>query len=159
RSLAGLLFICLAPDPPADFDDMAAVMEPYLAPHDLCNCKIAKEIDLIEPGNWKLTMENNRECYHCLGNHPELVVPLFEYGFGFAPDSADESRREGIARYEALVTKMHAEWEARGLPSREVEHLDDRITGFRAQRLPIDGAGESQTMDTRAACKRLLGNF
>src|SRR5262249_389030 len=117
RSLAGLLFICLAPDPPADFDDMAAVMEPYLAPHDLCNCKIAKEIDLIEPGNWKLTMENNRECYHCLGNHPELVVPLFEYGFGFAPDSADESRREGIARYEALVTKMHAEWEARGLPS------------------------------------------
>ena len=33
-------------------------------------------------------MENNRECYHCSANHPELTVPLFAYGFGFAPEDA-----------------------------------------------------------------------
>jgi Rieske 2Fe-2S family protein len=159
RSLAGLLFICLAQEPPADFDDMARVMDPYIAQHEIPSCKIAKEMDLIEPGNWKLTMENNRECYHCVGSHPELIVPLFEYGFGFAPDATDANRREQIDRYQCLVTDLHARWEADGLPSREVDHLDDRVTGFRTQRLPIDGCGESETIDTRIASQRLLGNF
>ena len=27
---------------------------------------------IIEKGNWKLVIENNRECYHCAGAHPEL---------------------------------------------------------------------------------------
>ena len=31
----GLIFICLAEEPPADFDEMAARMEPYIAPHDV----------------------------------------------------------------------------------------------------------------------------
>ena len=33
------------------------------------------------------------------------------------------------------------------------------ITAFRAERLPLDGEGESHTLDTKAACKRLLGAF
>ena len=41
----------------------------YLLPHHLNDCKIAAQIDIIEEGNWKLTMENNRECYHCAANH------------------------------------------------------------------------------------------
>jgi Rieske 2Fe-2S family protein len=69
RSLAGLVYICLAPEPPADFDEVAARMTPYLAPHGLANCKVAAQVDLVEHGNWKLTMENNRECYHCMSNH------------------------------------------------------------------------------------------
>src|SRR5919202_3884923 len=41
KNLAGLLFVCLADDPPSDFDDMARVMEPYIAPHDVKNTKVA----------------------------------------------------------------------------------------------------------------------
>jgi glycine betaine catabolism A len=159
RSLEGLLFVCLAETPPADFDDMARVMAPYIAPHEVRNTKIAHQEDLIEPGNWKLTMENNRECYHCAGNHPELTVPLFAYGFGYAPQELDELDREHAERYACMVTDRHAEWEAAGLPSRLVEHLDDRITGFRTERLPLDGSGESHTIDTKAACRKLLGNL
>ncbi|SEQ66901.1 Rieske 2Fe-2S family protein [Faunimonas pinastri] len=159
RSLEGLLFICLADEPPADFEDMAATMAPYLAPHDLRNCKVAYESDLIERGNWKLTMENNRECYHCAGNHPELTVPLFAYGFGFSPEQLDEQDREQAARYSCLVDDSSLEWEKEGIPSREIDHLDDRATGFRTQRLPLDGAGEAHTMDTKAACRKLLGKF
>ena len=29
---------------------------------------------LVEKANWKLVMENARECYHCAVNHPELSV-------------------------------------------------------------------------------------
>ncbi|MFA5121747.1 SRPBCC family protein [Zavarzinia sp.] len=159
RSLAGLLFVCLADDPPDDFDAVAKVMTPYLAPHDLPNCRVAFQSDLIEKGNWKITMENNRECYHCAGNHPELTIPLFAYGFGFAPEEADETELVQAARYEQMVCDLGREWEAGGLPSGVVEHLDDMVTGFRTQRLPIDGSGQSQTMDTKVACRRLLGQF
>ncbi len=159
RSVAGLLFICLADDPPADIDDLQAAMTPYLAPHDIASTRIAHEVDLIERGNWKLTMENNRECYHCAGNHPELTVPLFAYGFGFSPERLDEASRHEAERYAALVQSSHTEWEARGLPSREIEHLEDRISGFRTERLPIDQHGESQTIDTRSACRLLLGTL
>src|SRR6266480_2331534 len=35
KTLAGLVFVCLADEPPDDFDDMAQRMTPYLAPHGL----------------------------------------------------------------------------------------------------------------------------
>lgn len=159
RSLEGLLFICLADEPPADFDEMAAAMGPYLAPHDIRNSKVAFQHDLIEPGNWKLTMENNRECYHCGANHPELTVPLFAYGFGFAPEELDEAERAQATRYGCLVDNSHAEWEKAGIPSRMLEHLDDMVTGYRTERLPLDGDGESHTMDTKAACRIPMGKF
>lgn len=158
RSVGGLIFICLAEEAPDDIDRMAAAIEPYILPHDLKNCKIAKTVDLIEKGNWKLTMENNRECYHCVSNHPELTIPLFEYGFGFAPDGTNPKRMEHAAKYEALVQSCHTGWEAAGFPSREVDRLTD-TTGFRAERLPLDGAGEAHTKDTRSASKKLLGSI
>lgn len=158
RSVGGLIFICLAEEAPDDIDRMAAAIEPYILPHDLKNCKIAKTVDLIEKGNWKLTMENNRECYHCVSNHPELTIPLFEYGFGFAPDGTNPKRMEHAAKYDALVQSCHTSWEAAGFPSREVERLTD-TTGFRAERLPLDGAGEAHTKDTRSASKKLLGSI
>jgi Rieske 2Fe-2S family protein len=159
RSLEGLLFICLSDDPPADFDHMAGVMGPYIAPHHVRDTRIAFQSDIVEQGNWKFVMENNRECYHCSGNHPELTVPLFAYGFGFAPEELDETERANAERYACMLKDKHTEWEADGLPSREVEHLDDMITGFRTERLPLDGEGESHTIDTKAACRRLLGGL
>ncbi len=159
RSVAGLLFVCLADEPPADIDAMAAAIEPYVLPHRIAETRVAKQIDIVEHGNWKLTMENNRECYHCAANHPELTVPLFAYGFGFAPESLDENELALAARYDGMVDDLHARWEAAGLPSRRLEQLHGRATGYRVERLPLDRAGESHTRDTRVACRRLLGGF
>ncbi len=156
RSMAGLIFICLAEEPPEDFEQMAAEMTPYLAPHQLAQCKVAAQVDLVEDCNWKLTMENNRECYHCVGNHPELTISLYEFGFGYQPN---EENRAGMQRFQDIMASSHARWEAMGLPSREIDTLDDRVTGFRAQRLPIDRSGQSQTMNAEVACKKLLGGF
>lgn len=159
KSLEGFLFVCLSEDPPDDFDTMAAAMTPYLAPHGLRDTKVAFEMDIVEPGNWKITMENNRECYHCAVNHPELTVPLFAYGFGFAPEQLDPAGRVQADRYACLLDDSHSGWEASGFPSRTLEHLDDRATGFRTQRLPLDGAGESHTLSTEVACRKLLGSL
>jgi len=157
RSLAGLLFVCLAETPPADFDAMAEALTPYIAPHDIAHCKVAHTEDIIEPGNWKLTMENNRECYHCSAAHPELTRSIFAEGFGFAPVGATAEAQ--AARFHDMVGTLHADWEQIGVPSREVDHLADRVTGFRTERLPLEDAGESETLDTRVACKRLLGDL
>ncbi|WP_157271240.1 aromatic ring-hydroxylating oxygenase subunit alpha [Azohydromonas aeria] len=156
RELEGLIFICLADEPPADFEEVAERMRPYLAPHRLQDCKVAAQVDIIEEGNWKLTMENNRECYHCVGNHPELTISLYEHGFGAQPGPQNA---EGIERFEQIVRDSQCRWEAMGLPSARLEELDTRVTGFRTQRLPLDRAGESQTMSTQVACKKLLGGF
>jgi Rieske 2Fe-2S family protein len=159
RSTEGLLFVCLADVPPADIDEMACVMAPRLAPHELRNTKVARQTDLIEEGNWKLTMENNRECYHCAGNHPELSASYSKFSVGFAPDPGDEAEVAAAAAYAAEEERLLAEWEARGLPSLPIEVMTGRPTGFRTQRLVIDGAGESHTADTKIACRRLLGNL
>ena len=155
-NIAGLIFICLAENPPADFEQMRREMEPYILPHRISDCKVAYEEDLIENGNWKFTMENNRECYHCKGNHPELTISLYEFGFGYqpSPENADDVRA-----FQELTKKEHTRWEACGLPSVELEFLDSRVTAFRTQRLPLDKAGESQTLDSKVACKKLLGNL
>lgn len=155
RNMAGLLFICLADNPPADFDVMAETMTPYIAPHKIDDCKVAVQVDIIEQGNWKLTLENNRECYHCTGNHPELTVSLFAYSYGFAPKA---ETAEGLRQYDEMVADRHQHWESCGLPSTEVERLSD-VTGFRTMRMPLDRAGQSQTLDTKAACKKLLADF
>ena len=71
ETVAGYVFICLA-DQPADFEPMRKEVESYMAPHRIWEAKVAHESTIIEKGNWKLVWENNRECYHCAANHPEL---------------------------------------------------------------------------------------
>lgn len=157
RSVGGLLYVCLAAEPPADFDSFAAEMEPRLAPFDLRNAKVVKELDLIEEGNWKLTMENNRECYHCAGNHPELGLSFNKYAVGFVPDADDLEGQAEAAAYAADVERQVQAWEANGFISRPFEELTGRPTGFRTERIVLGGEGESQTMDTKIACKKLMG--
>lgn len=157
RSLAGLLFICLADEPPLDFDDMAAQVGPYLAPHGLRDCKVAAQIDLVEHGNWKLTIENNRECYHC-GGHPELLRSLFHF-FGYSAADVTPAQQDDYERFQRMQAEFERIWDGAGLPWRTIEDLHGRPTGFRTERLALDGPGESYTMDARQASRRLVGGF
>jgi Rieske 2Fe-2S family protein len=159
RSIGGVLYICLSETPPDDIDGLARIMEERLAPYDLANAKVAFETDLVEHGNWKLTMENNRECYHCTANHPELCVSFVHYDFGFDPEVlSPEDAEEARAHAERYAAKS-ATWEAQGFPSAAVEQGPGHATNFRTQRLIIAGPGESQTPDGHAACRRLLGTM
>jgi Rieske 2Fe-2S family protein len=138
ESLSGLIFICLDPNAPDDFAVMREQVEPYLRPHQIRDCKVAAQIDIIEDCNWKLTMENNRECYHCAVNHPELTVSLFEFGFGYQPSPANA---EQMAHFDRISAERCQEWEAAGLPSAELEALDGCVTGYRTAAAAGPGRG------------------
>jgi glycine betaine catabolism A len=158
RVLSGLVFVCLADEPPDDFDDMAVKLSGYLDPHGLARTKIAKQVDLVEAGNWKLAIENNRECFHC-GGHPELLRSLFHFIGDFSPDSLSTEERESFSRYGAARERALRSWERAGLPWERLEALLGRATAFRTERLVLEGSGESMTLDSKAACRRLLGSF
>jgi Rieske 2Fe-2S family protein len=146
RTVAGLVF-----------DEVAARIEPYLAPHNLAKAKVATQIDLVENGNWKLTMENNRECYHCVG-HPELQACYFPI-YGYQEQDIPPALRPAYERFQRADAEARKTYDSLGLPYAEIEELDTRPTGFRIQREPLDLAGESYTPDGTAACKRLLADF
>ncbi|WP_020667694.1 aromatic ring-hydroxylating oxygenase subunit alpha [Amycolatopsis nigrescens] len=157
RGVGGLVFVCLAEQPPADLVEVAARIEPYLLPHRLREAKVAAQVDLVEDANWKLTMENNRECYHCDG-HPELVRSFFPT-YGYTEGNLPPSLRPAYQRYLLADADMRATYERLGLPYRTVEELDTRPTGFRIEREALDLAGESFTPDGKAACRRLLADL
>ena len=139
RVVGGTVYVCLADEPP-DFAPYAAAMAAQLAPHNLHGAKVAFASDLVERGNWKLVMENSRECYHCATAHRELMHSLLDI-YDFAdPGNAD------------AITRHWAAWDAAGLPSGVADGPD-----YRAAQLPLTNDARSITMDGRLACTKPLG--
>lgn len=159
RSVAGLIFICLAEEPPADFDDLADQVTPYLAPHQLEHTKVAAQEDLIESGNWKLVMENNRECYHCENGHPELICTFFPT-WGYTDlEQIPERLLPSHARYLRAEADLERACRERDMAYAAAGELSGRVSAFRIQREALDGAGESYTRDGAAASRKLLADF
>ncbi|MDQ0314388.1 aromatic ring-hydroxylating oxygenase subunit alpha [Amorphus orientalis] len=143
ESVGGYVFISLA-DTPADFGPTRDMIEPYLAPHNLADTKVAHETTIIEKGNWKLVWENNRECYHCAGNHPELCKTYPEApGVTGVSGGADDPE----------IAAHWAHCEALGLPSafRMADDGHSRIT-----RMPLLRDAVSYTMSGRPAVSKPL---
>ncbi len=129
----GLIFICLAEedDPEVtEFEALAKDLEPYIGRHRLESAKIAARKQYPTPGNWKLAVENFRECYHCASAHPEYTS-VNAYVVDGERDAEARSR---------VVETWAAEWEARGFVTRGTaswgDHRDDRQP-YGAFRQPI----------------------
>ncbi len=140
--VAGYVFVCVADETP-DFAAFRAVAEPYLAPHRLDDAKVARQTTIVERGNWKLTMENNRECYHCSAGHPELCRTF--------PDTPTYVAVEAMERDPAILDHRRR-CEAAGLPSRYAIAEDGT---WRVMRMPLEREAESFTMDGRPAVRGL----
>ncbi len=147
ETVEGLVFVNLSPGSPPSIEPFRRDVAVYMSPHDLEHCKVAHQTDSIERGNWKLVMENNRECYHCNSNHPELLRTLSEY------DAADDPRIDPA--FADRLTEKGAQWDALGLPNRPANDPHKR---FRAVRLPF-AHGVSMTIDGKEGCKRLMGSI
>lgn len=159
RSVGGILMACLAENAPEDIEELVAAMVPRLAPHDLRNARIAHETTIVEEGNWKLSVDNNRECYHCAGSHPELSHSITPLDIGFDPDEISEEELREWKEHNQRNAVEAQRWEECGYPSALVEAMSGRATIFRSQRFSIADAGESHTIDTRVACRKLLGDI
>lgn len=145
--LGGLIYICLA-DVPPPVADLAKAAISYLAPSKLAEAKVAYSSTIIEKGNWKLVMENNRECYHCGGSHPSLCRSY-----------SDDPRRTAIDGPDAANPEILDHWrrcEAAGLPSRFIAAPDLQ---WRLMRMPLLDGAESFTMSTKAAVAKRMGSL
>jgi Rieske 2Fe-2S family protein len=141
----GYVFISFAEDPP-DFEPFRRDVEPYILPHQLENTKVAHTQTLFERANWKLVIENNRECFHCAGSHPELMQIISEF------DNPGDPRVK--PEFKALVERKTADWAELGLPF--AHRQGDR---YRVVRMPFTGGKASMTLDGRPACTKLLGEL
>lgn len=155
KVIGGLIYVCLNSPAPGDIETVSNLLTPYLAPYEVAKTKIACQKDIIEACNWKLVIENNRECLHCETNHPELLVPLYSSGFGkgFDKDHIQPSEQA----FQETLREKEREWEGLGLPYELIEFPDD--LWFRTVRLPLANQCLSHTLKPEHACKKLLGNF
>ncbi|MFZ4962854.1 aromatic ring-hydroxylating dioxygenase subunit alpha [Pseudomonas gingeri] len=142
----GYIFINFA-DEPSDFEPFRQDVEPYLLPHGLDDAKVACTQTLVEKANWKLVIENNRECYHCVGSHPELMHIITEF------DDPNDPRMR--PEYKALVERKAADWDRLGIAHAHTQGNDR----YRAVRLPFTDGRVSMTADGKPGCSRLLGDL
>ncbi|MCC8931113.1 aromatic ring-hydroxylating oxygenase subunit alpha [Rhizobium sp. 'Codium 1'] len=145
ESVGGYIFICLANEP-ADFAPVRASIEPYMKPHRLSEAKVAHRSTIIEKGNWKLVWENNRECYHCAGNHPELCRTY--------PEAPTATGVQG-AGDDPVIAEHWQRCEAAGLPS---AFNMDPSGQFRTARMPLIQDAESYTLSGKRAVRRPLSD-
>ncbi len=146
KTAGGYIFISLAENPPA-IDDFLATLAHYMEPYDMENAKVAVQSTLLEKANWKLVIENNRECYHCNGSHPELLNTLLEW------DDVNDPR--ATQSFKDHVAESAAKWEAEKIPFAHASFgLRNRIV-----RMPLLKGTVSMTLDGKLGCRKLMGRI
>ncbi|MFS4438380.1 aromatic ring-hydroxylating oxygenase subunit alpha [Paracoccaceae bacterium GXU_MW_L88] len=143
---SGIVFICLADDAP-DFKPLQEMAEKYAGPHDMPNLKVAATRSIVENGNWKLVMENNRECYHCAGSHPALCRV-----FPDDPELVGSFEGTSVAAANEHVERC----EANGLPSKFYMEPGGQ---WRFVRIPFVGDAVSYTLEGTPAVSKRLGKI
>ncbi len=139
ESLEGAIYVCLAETPPP-FEEFRARFGPLLAPHRLGEARLAFESTLVEQANWKLVMENARECYHCARRHPELARS-FPVG---ASGHFDYGEDDSLDRFNARMAEL-------ALPVGPVEGA-----WWQAMRFPLNPGARSMTVDGEPAVAKLM---
>lgn len=138
ETVAGAIFICLSDDPPP-LDALRRDLTPLLNPHRLDHAKVAYQSTLVDYANWKLVMENARECYHCATGHPELSR-TFPVGASAHFDIEGDSTRlfeERMARLGLPVGPAEEDW-------------------WQAIRFPLNPEQKSMTIDGQLSVRKLM---
>jgi glycine betaine catabolism A len=149
RNTAGLIHICLSDTPP-DFEDAAADLARLLQPHGLSNAKVAYTETYRVPANWKLVIENQRECYHCPAKHKTYAKIQHD------TDVHDDDKQGML---EARVKAAREKWSALGLDTSQVRPSSKFNGGWwRANRAPFREGCVSETMDGQQVAP-LMGSF
>ena len=102
----GLLFVCLADNPP-DLNPIIDDIARFFGPHRLPDAKICHRQSHRIRANWKLVTENFWECYHCGPTHPELDEVM---GYVRVIDSNRVKQQ-----YDEFVARWERDTAARGL--------------------------------------------
>ena len=151
----GLIFLNFSHNPD-NFDEFIAPVKDFIKFHDLANAKIAYRKTYPTRGNWKLTLDNFYECYHCGPAHPEYCeVHSAEYiqSFGAGSNSGPVSDK---------FNKELEEWNKKVSDlghltgSFEEKNLSYYFRG--AERTPLSNGNLSETIDGTPV-SILMGKF
>jgi len=115
--LEGMIYVNFA-EQPSTFEFIRAGMSAYLQPYRLDKAKVAHRETYAINANWKLSLENYSECYHCAPSHPE-----FSRGHSIAKPGARSS---------PLMDEVMSRAEACGLSDKIFNHLYLDAPGFGA---------------------------
>ncbi len=158
RVVAGLIFVSLSEPPGPDLDSIVAGLEPYLRLHGIADARLAHRESYPVHANWKLTVENYLECYHCKPAHPEYC------GVEIKADKIGDGSPAAMARYEARLGPWQARAAARGQTLAEFGTelpLDEGLPRAQfgaAYRSPMRESHLSATEDGRPVAP-LMGTF
>ena len=105
----GLVMICFSDDPPS-IDGAIRDLEEVMRMYDFEHLKVAAQKSYAIPANWKLSIENYQECYHCATAHPE-------YALMHTMMLDDEKRKRASVH-------MYENMEACGIRNVEIDYVD-----------------------------------
>ena len=148
RHVAGLIFVSLAEEPPlfAPEDDLKRLLEP----HGLERAKVAYSETYDIAANWKLIIENQRECYHCPTKHKGYAKIQLD------TDIHDRDKQEHV---EARRNECREKWASLGL---DVSLVDAAYAmngpWWRVNRTPFRAGFVSETVDGQPVAP-LMGDF
>ena len=152
----GLIFINLS-DKPDDFEEFIKPTKPFIQLHDLGNAKIAHREIYPTYGNWKLTLDNFHECYHCQPAHPEYCsVHDNDYimSFGGGSQSSHVESDEFSNRLKEWNNKTKKLGHLTGI------YYEKNFSQYSrsAERTPLSKGKLSETKDGKPAAP-LMGKF
>jgi Rieske 2Fe-2S family protein len=107
--LHGMIFVCFSDSPPSLAGAKRDLKEP-MAMFDFENLKVAAQKTYPIDANWKLSIENYQECYHCATAHPDYAK--------MHTLTLDDNKRDRVQGH--MIAKM----EHCGLKDIEIDYID-----------------------------------
>lgn len=146
----GLIFVNLS-DTPEPVDALRDHLSPILKPQGMDRARIALIRDYQLDLNWKLVVENNRECHHCELNHPGYIAVQYD------TENDNPALAGEIAE---RLADCRARWTDAGLDvSRVNTSSDNTAIWFRANRTPVRKNMVTESPDGQAVCAILMAGF
>jgi Rieske 2Fe-2S family protein len=146
----GLVFVNLADDA-EPIDALRDHLSLILSSQGMDRAKIAVMRDYDLELNWKLVVENNRECYHCKANHPDYVAVQYD------TENDNPALQAEIAE---RLADCVVRWEKAGLDTSRVNTSSDYTAEwFRANRTPVRRDMVTESPDGQTVCTVLMGGF
>ena len=151
----GLIFLNLS-DKPNDFDEFIAPTRKFIEFHGLEDAKIAHREIYPTDGNWKLTLDNFHECYHCQPAHPEYCSvhdPEYIISYGAGSNTGPSSDK-----FDKLLKEWNKKVSDMGHITGEYIEKDFNDYSRSAERTPLRQGKFNETKEGKPIAK-LMGKF
>jgi phenylpropionate dioxygenase-like ring-hydroxylating dioxygenase large terminal subunit len=153
----GLIFICLRTGQAPSLDEVASGLAPFLQLQGVAEAEIAKREVFSVKANWKLTVENYLECYHCKPAHKEYSrIEIKAEKIGDGSPAAMRAWRERKIEWRKLASSLGTYPE--DFSSTSAETNIAKIQSAAAYRAPLRADFQTGSEDGKPVAP-LMGQF